>query len=50
MLGLKGKTLYKVGDKQFTVEKGDVLHIPKNTFHSGIGLSPRIILSFAIRN
>ena len=49
-IGVEGKTLYKVGDKQFTVEKGDVLHIPKNTFHSGIGLSPRIILSFAIRN
>ena len=50
IIGVEGKTLYKVGDKQFTVEKGDVLHIPKNTFHSGIGLSPRIILSFAIRN
>ena len=47
---LLNKTLYKLDDKHFTVEKGDVLHIPKNTFHSGIGLTPRIILSFAIRN
>ena len=50
IIGIEGKTLYKLDDKHFTVEKGDVLHIPKNTFHSGIGLTPRIILSFAIRN
>ncbi len=50
IIGVEGKILYRLDDKQFIVEKGDVLHIPKNTFHSGIGLSPRIILSLAIRN
>ena len=31
--GIEGKTLYKLDDKHFTVEKGDVLHIPKGTKH-----------------
>tara|TARA_R110000751_G_C13508318_1_gene451221 strand:+ start:48 stop:494 length:447 start_codon:yes stop_codon:yes gene_type:complete len=50
IIGVQGKTLYKLNNKEFLLEKGDVLYIPKHTIHSAIGLSPRIILSFAIRN
>lgn len=48
IVGLLGNIVYKIEDKYFEVEKGDVLSIPKNAFHKSISLTPRIILSYAI--
>jgi len=48
ILSCYGRTLYKVGYKEVILEKGDLLHIPKNTIHTAIGLDPRIILSLGI--
>lgn len=48
IVGLLGNTVYKIEDKYFEVEKGDVLTIPKNTIHKSIALTPRIILSYAV--
>jgi len=50
IIGVYGKTLYKINDKEHIVEKEDILYIPKNTTHSAIGLTPRIVFSFAVRN
>jgi len=48
LIGLYGKTLYIVNDKNFILEKGDLLVIPKGVIHRAIGLEPRIVLSFGI--
>jgi hypothetical protein len=48
IIGLYGKTLYKVENEEFSVEKGDLLSIKKNELHKAIGLTPRIILSYGI--
>jgi mannose-6-phosphate isomerase-like protein (cupin superfamily) len=48
VLGLYGKTFYKVNDKEVTLEKGDCLSIPKEATHQAISLSPRIIASFGV--
>ena len=48
ILGVKGKTWYKVSDKEYMVEKGDLLKIPANAGHTEIGLTPRIILSYGV--
>jgi ribosomal protein L16 Arg81 hydroxylase len=48
ILGVYGKTLYRVNDEDFIVEKGDLLYIPKNELHKAIGLTPRITLSYGI--
>jgi hypothetical protein len=48
IIGLYGKTLYKVENEEFFVEKGDLLSIKKNELHKAIGLTPRIILSYGI--
>ena len=48
IIGLKGKTIYKVFDfenKDYTVEKGDMIFIPKNIKHKAVGINPRIIAS-----
>jgi mannose-6-phosphate isomerase-like protein (cupin superfamily) len=50
ILGLLGKTIYKVEDEEFMVEKNDLLFIPKNALHKAIGITPRIILSYGIYN
>lgn len=50
ILGLYGKTLYKVEDKEYCVNVGDLLYIPKNYLHTAIGLTPRIILSYGDAN
>ena len=34
ILGVKGKTWYKVSDKEYMVEKGDLLKIPANAVHT----------------
>ena len=48
IIGLYGKTLYKIENEEFYVEKGDLLLIKKNELHKAIGLTPRIILSYGI--
>ncbi len=48
ILGLYGKTLYKVEDKEYYVNEGDLLFIPKNHLHIAIGLTPRINLSYGL--
>ena len=48
IIGGKGRTLYKIGNKEYIVEPGDLLHIPSNVVHTAIGLDPRIIISYGI--
>tara|TARA_R100000963_G_C4556620_1_gene47236 strand:+ start:43 stop:486 length:444 start_codon:yes stop_codon:yes gene_type:complete len=48
IVGGKGRTLYKVGSKEYIVEPGDLLYIPSGVLHTAIGLDPRIIISYAI--
>jgi ribosomal protein L16 Arg81 hydroxylase len=50
IINLFGKVVYKVGNDIITLEAGDLIHIPKNIIHKAIGLTPRIILSFGIRD
>lgn len=46
IFGLYGKTIYLIDGKDYTVEKGDILFIPKGITHRAIGVTPRIIGSF----
>tara|TARA_R100001244_G_C5102690_1_gene119208 strand:- start:50 stop:499 length:450 start_codon:yes stop_codon:yes gene_type:complete len=48
ILGVKGRTLYKIEDKEFIITPGDLLRIPKDTTHLAISLDPRIILSLGV--
>jgi mannose-6-phosphate isomerase-like protein (cupin superfamily) len=48
IIGLYGKTIYKVENEYFTLEPNDLLIIPKNQLHKAIGLTPRISLSYGI--
>jgi ribosomal protein L16 Arg81 hydroxylase len=48
IIGLHGKTFYKVEEKEFLLEEGDMLCIPKNMLHKAIGLTPRICLSYGV--
>ena len=50
LVNVFGKVIYKVKEKEHILEKGDLLHIKKNTIHTGIGLGPRITLSYEITN
>jgi len=48
ILGLEGKTIYRIfGDvnKDYIIEKGDMIFIPRGLNHKVIGLSPRIVAS-----
>jgi len=48
IIGLKGTTIYRVFDKEkkdYTIEKGDMIFIPRGIKHKVIGLNPRIIAS-----
>lgn len=47
ILGVCGHTVYKVEHEIFEVFPGDLLHIPAHTTHTAIGMTPRIILSYA---
>ena len=49
IIGCLGRTLYKIEDREYTVERGDILHIPIQHLHVAIGLEPRIVLSYATR-
>lgn len=48
IVGAHGKTLYRVNNEDFVVEKGDLLHIPKYEIHKAIGFTPRVSLSYGI--
>tara|TARA_R100001079_G_C4387017_1_gene125608 strand:+ start:50 stop:532 length:483 start_codon:yes stop_codon:yes gene_type:complete len=48
ILGAFGRTLYKIEDKEYIVEPGNILHIPKGHLHVAIGLDPRIIISYGL--
>ena len=48
IIGLKGTTIYRVFDienKDYCVEKGDMIFIPKGKKHKVLGMNPRIIAS-----
>ena len=46
LIGLHGSTIYRVyGDRDYTIEPGDFLFIPRDLKHRAIGLTPRVILS-----
>jgi len=48
IIGLKGKVIYKVfdtEDKEYIIEKGDMIFIPRGTKHKVIGINPRIVAS-----
>ena len=47
IVGLLGNTVYKVNNDSYEVEPGDLLHIPKNSLHKAISLTPRIVLSYS---
>ena len=46
IFGLYGKTVYLINNKEYNMVKGDLLFIPKNTIHRGIGITPRIVGSY----
>jgi len=48
IIGLHGKTIYRIYDEEnidYTINKGDLIFIPKNIKHKVIGITPRIIAS-----
>ena len=48
IIGLKGNVIYRVFDiqnKDYSIEEGDMIFIPKGLKHKVIGISPRIIAS-----
>ena len=48
IIGLKGTTIYRVFDsenKDYCIEKGDMIFIPKSIKHKVISLNPRIVAS-----
>jgi len=51
IIGLKGKVMYRVfgiEDKDYIIEKGDMVFIPKGLKHKVIALSPRITASVGL--
>lgn len=48
IIGLHGKTIYRIFDKEnkdYEINKGDLIFIPKGTKHKVIGINPRVIAS-----
>tara|TARA_R100000908_G_scaffold56802_2_gene32386 strand:- start:2619 stop:3134 length:516 start_codon:yes stop_codon:yes gene_type:complete len=48
ILGLKGKTIYRIFNnetKDYLIEEGDLIFIPRGVNHKVIGTTPRIIAS-----
>mgnify|MGYP003132902626 FL=1 len=47
LIGMYGKTIYRITDtkKDYVLEHGDLLHIPKGIRHKSISSTPRIIAS-----
>ena len=46
LLGLHGKTIYKVEKNFYEIEKGDLLFVTRGDRHKAISVTPRIIASF----
>jgi glyoxylate utilization-related uncharacterized protein len=46
LLGLCGKTIYRVNNNFYTVERGDLLFVSKGVRHKAISVTPRIVASF----
>jgi len=47
ILAVCGHTVYKIDNEVFEILPGDLLYIPEHTTHTAIGMTPRIILSYA---
>jgi hypothetical protein len=47
IIGLHGKTMYRNDKEEVFVEEGDVLYLKKGEEHRAIGITPRIIASYA---
>mgnify|MGYP003633732475 FL=1 len=47
ILSLTGKMIYKLDAGLFELDPGDLLIIPPEMTHKAIGLTPRIVLSYA---
>lgn len=48
IIGLKGTTIYRVfdnEDKDYYIEKGDMIFIPRGKKHKVLGMTPRIVMS-----
>tara|TARA_X000001388_G_C2148621_1_gene91538 strand:- start:22 stop:546 length:525 start_codon:yes stop_codon:yes gene_type:complete len=48
IIGLKGKSIYRVFDgetRDYNIQKGDMIFIPKNIKHKVMALNPRIVAS-----
>ena len=50
ILGVYGKTLFKIENEEYYVMPGDLLSIPKGYHHTAIGITPRITLSYGVYN
>ena len=53
IIGLKGKTIYRIFDKvnvDYNINEGDMIFIPCDVKHKVIGLTPRIIASIGFYN
>tara|TARA_B100000003_G_C10907378_1_gene361756 strand:+ start:669 stop:1175 length:507 start_codon:yes stop_codon:yes gene_type:complete len=48
ILGIKNVTYYHLDNKDFKVEPGDILYIPKNYLHHSFSARERIVLSLSI--
>tara|TARA_R100000657_G_C4679296_1_gene126808 strand:+ start:2063 stop:2554 length:492 start_codon:yes stop_codon:yes gene_type:complete len=46
LLGLHGKTIYKVEYNFYEIEKGDLLFVTRGDRHKAISVTPRIVASF----
>ena len=46
LLGLYGKTVYKVENNFYEIEKGDLLFVSRGSRHKAISITPRIVASF----
>ena len=47
IFGLYGKTIYIVEGEEYSICKGDLIHIPKGFLHRAIAITPRIIGSYS---
>ena len=47
LIGLYGKTIYRIthDNKDYEINSGDLLHIPKGTWHKAISYGPRVVAS-----
>ena len=46
IIQVKGTVVYKLVDKMYELNPGDMLNVPSGELHQAIGLTPRITLSY----